>query len=728
MTKEKTLGVVSLALLFGAATTLADGNPTLDGGLAFITSANNIPVESANHSNHNVPRHGGVIYADTEIWLTGTRTFQTNQAGANGGAIYADDDLFISGTQAFTNNTAGRNGGAIYADDNVIFYGNLTFNGNTANGYGGAIYADDNITFYGVGTTAVFENNKANGSPNDIFLADPYGRLTFLDAASYDFYSGIDTSRGGALIIRDEAHVGFQAGSVNKFGGLVRVQNAILWTHASSTSTFSGGLEIHGGATSVQLEGTITLGGTINFVYDSASDSFGTINLSNADSVTLLPGTRVVLSGNLSVKGLEGKALEIIAGSASIDLNSLSGQTVANAVLYRTETQVVTNHLVLTTTRKTTEEAVAAVGGNAEAAVALYDADTVLDTVDYERARKNSAAATGELVASDAYARLRRTFVALDRAEQFLAYEIAGTAQKKSAVGSIAVSRNERLQASNGEIPGGSQGVPVTAKEWEFSIAYSGMSGDVDSVNGFDSYDYSGNAIWLGLKKTFNIGTFGALVESGNTTTQSSSSKIEAQELGLTAFFFAPITDSGTYTFAQARFSKGNNDFSRSFSGTTQKGEFSSWNYAVQAEIGTNFGLTEWLNLNPYFSAAYAFTDSDPFSDGQNSYSAGDAYDIEVSPGMRLRADFSVAEMPTYVSVGLAWSYLCIDDRLDTEVSRGNTTATVLGNRGEQSFIEAEIDAGIELTDNIAVGAGYGYAGGSDASEHRLYLRGSYRF
>lgn len=675
MTKEKTLGLVSLALLFGAGTALANQSPRLNGGAFFF---------------------------DEDFTLTGNHTLENYSATFNGGAIYADDDLWLTGVLIFNNNSAGGRGGAIYADDNLIFFG--------------------------AGTTGTFTGNKANAVPNDIFLADRDDKVIFRDAGIYNFDGGIDTSRGGAVIIKGGAVVNLHAGSMNKFGGLVSVQNSVLWTGVASTSSFSGGLEVHGGATSVQLEGNITLGGTINFVYDATSDTFGSINLRNADSVTVLPGTRVVLSGNLSVKNLEGKNLTVINGSTNADISTLSGQTVADAVLYRTVTQLDSNNLVLTTTRKTTEEAVAAVGGNAEAAVALYDVDTVLDTADYEQARKNSAAATGELVASDAYARLRRTFVALDRTEQFLAYEIAGTAQKKSAVGSIAVSRNERLQASNGEIPGGSQGVPVTAKEWEFSIAYSGMSGAVDSVNGFDSYDYSGNAIWLGLKKTFNIGTFGALVESGNTTTQSSSSKIEAQELGLTAFFFAPITDSGTYTFAQARFSKGNNDFSRSFSGTTPKGEFSSWNYAVQAEIGTNFGLTEWLNLNPYFSAAYAFTDSDPFSDGQNSYSAGDAYDIEVSPGMRLRADFSIAQMPTYVSVGLAWSYLCIDDRLDTEVSRGNTTATVLGNRGEQSFIEAELDAGIDLTDNIAVGAGYGYAGGSDASEHRLYLRGSYRF
>lgn len=652
--------------------------------------------------------------------------------GLDGGWELLHEDCVMGGTAPVTveNKSATRHGGAIFSDGNLTISGNFTFTNNTAGGKGGAIFADDNVFFIGAGTTISFSGNKAGGVSNDIFLADNDDIMVIRDAGTYTFGGGIDASRGSSLKIGTGANVTFGATSVTTIGGNTTIEaGATVTFESGSVNTFAGGLHLVGNGAKLSLGGNTTIGGRIVLSYDSATDKFTELDFSGADSVTLLAGTQLAISGNVSAKSLMNKEYAIVTGATSVLLSTLSGQYVADAVLYKTVTEADANgQLLLKTVRKSTAEATAAVGGNAEAAVALYDENTILDVADYDQARHNVSAATGEIIASDAYARLRRTFVALDRAEQFLANEIAGTNFRKPAIGGTAVSRGEVSQVATGEIPGGAQNAPLSEKSWEFAIAYSGMSGEVSSTDGFDAYDYSSNTIWLGLKKAFRCGTAGAMLESGNTSTESDSSEIDAQEIGVSAFFFVPITDAGTYAFLQTRFAKSDNDFSRSFAGTRYLGEFSSWTYSVQGEIGTNFELTNWLRLNPYTSIAYAFTDSERFSDRANTYSGTDAYDVEIKPGLRVRADFSLADLPTFVSLGAAWAHLCIDDRLDVEVSRGNTTASVLGNRGERDFVEANIDAGTDLTENISIGAGYAYADGSDAKEHRIYLRGSYRF
>ncbi|MBP3302674.1 MAG: autotransporter domain-containing protein [Opitutales bacterium] len=652
--------------------------------------------------------------------------------GLDGGWQLLNDDCVIGGTSPVTveNKSVTRHGGAIYADGNLTISGNFTFSNNSAGGKGGAIYADDNVFFVGTGTVISFSGNTAGGVSNDIFFEDNDDIMIIRDAGTYTFGGGIDASRGSSLQIGTGATVTFGAASVTTIGGTTSIEGgAVVTFESGSVNTFAGGLHLVGSGSDLSLGGVTTIGRRILLSYDAATDKFSEIDFSGADSVTLIAGTQLSVSGNISAKDLINKQYTVITGATSEQLATLSGQQVADAVLYRTVTDISTsNELILKTVRKTTEEATAAVGGNADAAVALYDENTILDVASYDQARENTRAATGEIVASDAYARLRRTFVALQRAEQFLANEIAGTAFRKPASGGTAVSRRETSQAATGEIPGGAQSAPASEKSWEFALAYSGMSGEVSSTGGFDSYDYSSNTIWLGLKKGFRCGTAGVMLESGNTSTESYSSEIDAQEIGASAFFFIPITNGGTYAFLQTRFAKSDNDFFRSFAGKHYVGEFSSWTWSVQGEIGTNFELTDWLRLNPYTSVAYAITDSERFSDAGNTYSGADAYDVEIKPGFRLRADFSIADLPTFVSLGAAWTYLCIDDRLDIEVSRGNTTASVLGNRGEQSFVEASLDAGADLTENISIGAGYAYADGSDAKEHRLYLRGSYRF
>lgn len=679
MNPTKLLGALPVTLLFGASVALADGIHGLDGGWELL-----------------------------------------------------HDDCVMGGTSPITveNKSVTRHGGAIYADGNLTISGNFTFNNNSAGGKGGAIYADDNVFFVGAGTTISFSGNKAGGVANDIFLEDNDDIMIIRDAGTYTFGGGIDASRGSSLKIGTGATVTFGATSITTIGGTTSIDaGANVTFESGSVNTFNGGLHLIGNGSKLTLGGNTTIGGRIILSYDATTDKFSELDFSGADSVTLLAGTQLAISGNISAKDLMNKEYTVITGGTNPLLATLSGQAVADAVLYKTVTEISTsNNLVLKTVRKTTEEATAAVGGNASAAVALYDENTILDVANYDQARENASAATGEIVASDAYARLRRTFVALERAEQFLANEIAGTAFRKPASGGTAVSRGETSQAATEEIPGGAQSAPVSEKSWEFALAYSGMSGEVSSADGFDAYDYSSNTIWLGLKKGFRCGTAGVMLESGNTSTESDSSEIDAQEIGVSAFFFVPITDAGTYAFLQTRFAKSDNDFSRTFAGTRYLGEFSSWTYSVQGEIGTNFELTNWLRLNPYTSIAYAFTDSERFSDRANTYSGTDAFDVEIKPGLRLRADFSLADLPTFVSLGAAWAHLCIDDRLDVEVSRGNTTASVLGNRGERDFVEANIDAGADLTENISIGAGYSYADGSDAKEHRVYLRGSYRF
>ena len=679
MNPTKLLGALPVTLLFGASVALADGTYGLDGGWELL-----------------------------------------------------HDDCVMGGTSPVTveNKSVTRHGGAIYADGNLTISGNFTFNNNRAGGKGGAIYADDNVFFVGAGTVISFSGNTAGGVANDIFLEDNDDVMIIRDAGTYTFGGGIDASRGSSLKIGTGATVTFGATSITTIGGTTSIEAGATVNFASgSVNTFSGGLHLIGSGSKLALGGNTTIGGRILLSYDAATDKFSELDFSGADSVTLLAGTQLAVSGNISAKDLMNKEYTVITGGTTPLLATLSGQSVADAVLYKTVTEVSSsNDIILKTLRKTTEEATSAVGGNAGAAVALYDENTILDVASYDQARENASAATGEIVASDAYARLRRTFVALERAEQFLANEIAGTASRKPASGGTAVSRGETSQAATCEIPGGAQSAPVSEKSWEFALAYSGMSGEVSSADGFDAYDYSSNTIWIGLKKGFRCGTAGVMLESGNTSTESDSSEIDAQELGASAFFFVPITDGGTYAFLQTRFAKSDNEFSRAFAGTRYLGEFSSWTYSVQGEIGTNFVLTDWLRLNPYTSVAYAYTDSERFSDKGNTYSGTDAYDVEIKPGLRLRADFSLADLPTFVSLGAAWTYLCIDDRLDVEVSRGNTTASVLGNRGEQNFVEASLDAGADLTENISIGAGYSYADGSDAKEHRVYLRGSYRF
>ena len=671
------LGALPVTLLFGASAALADGIYGLDGG-----------------------------------WV-----------------IFPHDHIETSG-QTIQGKSVTRHGGAIYADGNLTVSGNFTFSNNSAGGKGGAIYADDNVFFVGTGTVISFSGNTAGGVSNDIFLEDDDDVMVIRDAGTYTFGGGIDASRGSSLKIGTGATVTFGAGSVTTISGTTSIEGgAIVTFESGSVNTFAGGLHLIGSGSGIALGGTTTIGRRIVFSYDAATDKFSELDFSGADSVTLIAGTQLTVSGNISATALMNKEYTIVTGATSELLATLSGQYVADAPLYRTVTEVGTNNdLILKTVRKTTEEATAAVGGNASAAVDLYGENMILDVASYDEARENASAATGEIIASDAYARIRRTFVALERTEQFLANEIAGTTFRKPASGGTAVSRGETSQAATGEIPGGAQSAPVSEKSWEFALAYSGMSGEVSSSGGFDSYDYSSNTIWLGLKKGFRCGTAGVMLESGSTSTESYSSEIDAQELGASAFFFIPITDGGTYAFLQTRFSKSDNEFFRSFAGTHYTGEFSSWTWSVQGEIGTNFELTDWLRLNPYTSVAYAFTDSERFSDAGNTYSGTDAYDVEVKPGLRLRADFSLADLPTFVSLGTAWAHLCIDERIDVEVSRGNTMAKVLGNRGEQNFIEAHLDAGADLTDNISIGAGYAYADGSDAKEHRVYLRGSYRF
>ena len=643
--------------------------------------------------------------------------------------IFYDDRFYQGGTEIFEN-LSGGNGGAFCAFDDLAVSGGITFRNNSATHQGGAIWAEDDLVFAHSGNgTMTFTGNTAAGKPNDVYLADYDGEIIFR-SGTYSFDGGLNTERGGEVIFRANSKVSFSQNANNIIGGRTHFsRGSQVEFGAATTSQFLGGISLAAGHTQ-KLGGNVTIGNSISLA--SRAGETAKLDLSEATSVDIKPGTQIFVSG-LDPKSAK-TPLTLISGGK----HRLSGIRVGNVVgdtpFWLAKTQLSGTEIVVSATQKTDAQAASDIGGNAAAAMAL-GAKNELDTATYGEARRNAGAATGELAASFAHVSIARSRAFAGQVTRFMANEISGkTASQENPAVASSFSKDRRVfQAANadGSLPGaaaGSRKESLRAQGWSLELAYLGQRGDVDENSGYNAYDYDYDGAWIGTKKTFSFGTLGAALEYGEGKANGSASEIDSDSVGAGIFIFSPLTNTGTYFLAQSGLSLGDNTLTRRSGNRDFQGNFDSRTWFIQGELGTDFEINSWFKINPYAAFAYTYYSADNFSDGENSYDKTDFSDKEIKPGLRLRSDFSLGEIKTCASLGIAWTHRLSDKDAELQVNRNTTSATIFGNAGSQDFAEANFDIGLSPTDALTISAGYAYKAGKNLEEQNFYVRLGWTF
>ncbi len=254
----------------GAVATYNSGETTLTGNSSFIGNKSGALF------------NGAVLTVSTDD--TEQMTFTGNTTPGHGGAIYNEDSLNISGNYLFTQNASNSYGGAIAnaPDGTALLRGTYTFTGNQAGGQGGAISNRGNMFMSASDTDRMtFSDNGAAFYGGAIFnegTLSLFGNYDFTDNSLSNAYS-----LGGALyntgVMSLEGAYTFTGNRVNTSGGAVANRKGNLTINGTRNSA---------GEASVVFDGNYTTntagesrGGAIYVRGDEDKQAF--LNIKNAD-------------------------------------------------------------------------------------------------------------------------------------------------------------------------------------------------------------------------------------------------------------------------------------------------------------------------------------------------------------------------------------------------------------------------------------------------------------
>ena len=305
-------------------------------------------------SNYN----GGAIYANNVDISSGMNTFTGNTTGQSGGAIGGNSVTISGGTNIFTENTttgtAGSpdiGGGAIVARDTLMIIGGInTFENNLSASSGGAIHAHADATLIaqtGTGNGDIkFQGNKANNSPNAIYLYNNGGGHTLTLAAAADrsilFYDpiasntswrdlAIDINGGinasgvtGGTILFDTYKSNVYGNSI-VYGGTMKLTNGATYGSGVTNPSFT----LNDGATLLSdVKGNTILAETITI----SGSSILAFDMTNAVAVGGgTPTTNLILNGTTINSLIDSQTVNVVNFTGSNGIYNLAKSNVTNS-------------------------------------------------------------------------------------------------------------------------------------------------------------------------------------------------------------------------------------------------------------------------------------------------------------------------------------------------------------------------------------------------------------
>lgn len=267
-------------------------NPTLNGGVIYITKYGSLDVYTSTFAN-NSAKNGGAIYNDNGILDIQTNSvfelnYSTSTTGSKGGAIFNNSkNTTIGSNVKFNRNYSSYYGGAIFNSNSgtsISIGSNIHFNQNTSAG-GGAIYNYGNIN---IGANSQFNQNYSTSNSNvNIFGGGAiynYGNINI--GANPQFNQNHSNSEGGAIRNFTYSTITFEDGVIFKNNVAIKEGGAINnW----------GTINLIANTNNVEFTGN-TAKGISNAIYNST-----VINLWASKNADIIFNDRITGYGSLYI-------------------------------------------------------------------------------------------------------------------------------------------------------------------------------------------------------------------------------------------------------------------------------------------------------------------------------------------------------------------------------------------------------------------------------------------
>lgn len=331
MADGKTAGIINGGAIYhsGAVGAWGPANPDDPWGDQIVTpteAGGSLEIgDNSKFINNASTQRGGALYNENGIVTIGIGSEFYKNSSRSGGAIYnvktyddtpsitVDTSVSVDKGAQFKNNTASANGGAIYNYGGIIDiaggessskHGTL-FSGNNAGSLGGAIYNNGIMNFEtsaGSAGDIVFENNKAGGKANDIYLGDD-GILNIKVVA------GATSGSAGSVKITGGI-AGTANSEINNSSNLVLsgVNENFLGTYNQTAGTTKATGKFFGGTSNI-TGGSLTFTGTgINPtpntpLVKSEIVSGSTVNIGQDGSMNIASGSDTLMNGIITGTG-----------------------------------------------------------------------------------------------------------------------------------------------------------------------------------------------------------------------------------------------------------------------------------------------------------------------------------------------------------------------------------------------------------------------------------------
>ena len=284
------------------------------GGAIINRSAETTNISNSSFAlNSSINGHGGAIYNASKLVLNNTDFLQNTTTNGVGGAIYNEsgNNLQITGSDFIGNKSINNSGGAIYNDSATMTISDSNFSNNTAKGaggaiynygttyllntsftnnsssyLGGAIYNAGNLNIAAKNQDVIFNNNRSNGSLEDIYLADSSILNLNTDSNSKITFNGKINSYSGSNTIninKSNITLGDEA-SPAPTGGSVIFNNAVSGTNVN---LYNGTMVL--GIDNALTNSSLNLsGGYINMINGKVgSSSLTALNLADGTTTNI---------------------------------------------------------------------------------------------------------------------------------------------------------------------------------------------------------------------------------------------------------------------------------------------------------------------------------------------------------------------------------------------------------------------------------------------------------
>ncbi|AKL98413.1 autotransporter outer membrane beta-barrel domain-containing protein [Endomicrobium proavitum] len=332
------------------------------GGALYNTSTATFSGTIKFENNKTLLSMGGAMLNSTGFidFTNAEISFIDNQAGANGGAVNtqgANSKFLVNASSiSFTNNTSNTgNGGAIWsnkvveiagsvinfinnkaiagagggvfaqAGSSITLEGSGNFIGNEAGSYGGAIYVSSSASVSIIANNGdiAFDNNKMNGSPNDIYIAD-WGVLNLGGAKDIYFKSGIGfnttTSSMNIKVTKEGSGVVYLDYS-NPYLSNLEFKEGSISLHSAGSNSVGRQLTINELDASASGNQKIYMNVKINGQIDDESDKIRIIDKyeGNIEIAGKQVGTMGALTAGDGMKAVEFGENAVINGNFSLE-------------------------------------------------------------------------------------------------------------------------------------------------------------------------------------------------------------------------------------------------------------------------------------------------------------------------------------------------------------------------------------------------------------------------